>query len=348
LLLLTIVANLTLLGVSAVPTLAADNCPCSGEKAAKATAATTKFEQDRKAILAMAGEYRVTFQFQETVATEPGYELRQPYHAQATEFVQVIEDRGGFISLQHILMLAPGEDDGTDSPESPNSKSDHPRVIKHWRQDWTYQDAHVLNYRGNRTWENVTLPSEQVEGTWSQAVFQVDDSPRYESIGKWIHEGNRSAWESGETWRPLPRREITKRRDYGVLVARNRHTLTPAGWVHEQDNRKLVIDEQGNPIKVLAHESGLNVYDRADNVDFAAGKAYWKDTAAYWQDIRAIWADLLDDAPRVTVLARKNDALLHNRLFDLADRVRQTGSYDAAAVLPQARAIIADHATAVQ
>jgi len=203
-----------------------------------------------------------------------------------------------------------------------------PRVIKHWRQDWTFEDTRLLRYRGERTWENVELSPGEVEGTWSQAVYQVDDSPRYEAIGTWTHVGDRSAWESGETWRPLPRREYTKRSDYDVMVARNRHTITPHGWVHEQDNYKLVLAGVGEPAEVLAHESGLNVYDRTDKVDFSAGREYWQNTHRYWQDVRAVWSDILDAPGRVAVQAKLADERLYAKLFNLAQEAAELPSYD--------------------
>jgi len=183
----------------------------------------------------------------------------------------------------------------------------------------------------------MSLSPGEVLGTWTQAVYQVDDSPRYEGIGRWTHTGERSAWESDETWRPLPRREYTKRSDYDVMVARNRHTITPSGWVHEQDNYKLVIDEAGNAQKVLVHESGLNVYDRVDDVDFAAGREYWEATQAYWQDVRAIWADILDQPGRVTLSAEVEGKRMHKTLFSLAQQVMDEGGYDRQAMAPIVR-----------
>ncbi len=318
--------NLTLTIVCALALLLATAHALAEPAAdAKAQAPATKFERDRAAILAMAGDYRVKFQFQETVAVEPGYELHEPHNSTATEFVEVIEDTGDFISLQHVLVLHPGEDGG------------EPRVVKHWRQDWRYQDTKLNVYRGHRTWELVKLPADAVEGKWTQAVYQVDDSPRYEGVGAWTHTGSRSAWESGETWRPLPRREHTTRDDYHVLVAKNRHTITPAGWVHEQDNHKLVLDEAGQPLKVLAHESGLNVYDKADDVDFAAGRAYWADTASYWRDVRAVWADVLDHPGRVTLKPKVDDQRMYQVMFAMAKDVREAGRYDAEAMQPVIR-----------
>jgi hypothetical protein len=69
--------------------------------------------------------------------------------------------------------------------------------------------------------------------------LQVDDSPRYESIGTWVHVDGRHEWQS-KTDSPLPRREFTKRSDYNVLRRGNRIYLTPQGWMFEQDNKKIV------------------------------------------------------------------------------------------------------------
>lgn len=252
--------------------------------ASQAGAEESKFEKDRAAILAMAGEYAVTFDFKEVEAVAPGYELRKPYHETATEMVEVVEDTGERIVLQHILVI--GDDKGGD-----------PLVVKHWRQDWTYQDTRIFGYKGGDTWDVTTLDASEVVGTWSQAVYHVDDSPRYESYGAWEHSGDRSTWRSQPTWRPLPRREYTKRSDYDVIVAVNIHTVTPDGWLHEQENDKYVIGED----KTLAREHGLNTYTRVTDGDFAAGRQYWAQTRDFWNRVRTAWDDVLATRDSVTI-----------------------------------------------
>ncbi|MEM1109670.1 MAG: DUF6607 family protein [Planctomycetota bacterium] len=308
---LSIIATATALSASFWAPIAPAGSPESGCSLCQSHDKTKAPVADRQAILAMAGEYAVTFQFQETVGLIASYELRDPYHSSATEFVEVIEDTGDFIALQHVLVMHP---EGKD-----------PVVVKHWRQDWTYQDTSLLEFRGHNTWETVELAPEKVAGTWSQAVYQVDDSPRYESFGKWTHLGERSAWESAETWRPLPRREFSKRSDYHALLAKNRHTITPDGWVHEQDNQKLVLDDAGQPLKILAHESGLNVYDRTDDVDFSAGRLYWEQTAAYWQDVREIWGDVFEENQTFTLAKDIEGEKLYASMFKLASEVKAEG-----------------------
>ena len=264
-LLLTLLAVAGTLGFTTAVARACPSCACqvaaSLETASLGTHDHPEHRSphaDREAILAMTGEYKVKFQFQETGAIEPGYELKEPYTSGATEFVEVVEDTGVYIALQHILVMHPQNEDGTLDQDA------EPVVVKHWRQDWTYEDTTLIAFRGNNTWERVELDPAEVEGTWSQAVYQVDDSPRYESFGTWQHVGDRSAWQSAETWRPLPRREFSKRSDYQVLLASNRHTITPNGRVHDQDNSKLV---QAAKIADLLEAQG-RVVDQPDGGGF--------------------------------------------------------------------------------
>ena len=254
------------------------------------------FKKDRDAILSMAGQFDVEFTFRETVPLVSGYELKKPYRADALEIVKVVEDHKNMIVLQHILLAELG-------PVM--------QVVKHWGQVWTYEDPVILEYQGERTWKKRVLNPSEVKGTWSQLVTQIDDSPRYESWGKWAHEGNRSAWTSGDTARPLPRREYTKRSDYDILRAVNRHVITPEGWVHEQENRKWIKQES----KYLCHETGLNIYRRYDE-DFSKAEKYWAATSNFWQEVRTEWSKVLKD----------RDVISYRKEIEGSSLIRSTNS----------------------
>lgn len=257
-------------------------------------------ERDRQAILAMAGEFRVNFDFEETAALVEGYELKEPYHSGATEIVTVLEDSPRRIVLQHILVL--GEEQ---------------RVVKHWRQDWVWQPGQVFEYLGERRWRVRELSPEEVRGAWSQSVWQVDDSPRYAAIGRWHHDGNQSVWTSETTWRPLPRREYTTRDDYDIMVAINRHVITPFGWLHEQDNAKLVTrDDQ---YQLLAREYGRNRYQRIEDYDFTPAFEYWDRTEDYWAEVRRSWETLFANRDEVALVEKVDDEILWERMFRLAE-----------------------------
>ena len=47
----------------------------------------------------MQGEYRVYFDFMETMGFVENYQPKQPYQSWATEFIEVVEEKKDFISL---------------------------------------------------------------------------------------------------------------------------------------------------------------------------------------------------------------------------------------------------------
>jgi hypothetical protein len=266
--------------------------------------------RDRAAILAMAGDYRASFDFLETILFEPGATPARPYRSWGTERVYVIEDRGDFISLQHILVMFVIEEGG---------RKVGPLVQKHWRQDWQYEPRRVLVFAGDERFETKAVSRAERRGAWSQTVYQVDDSPRYGSVGRWVHGVEASIWEGGEAWRPLPRREHSVRSDYQVLAGRNRHTILPNGWVHEQDNQKLVL--AGGKTRRLAREAGVDRYERLRDFDFAAADAYWNATASFWASVRHGWAQRAAQSPRFRVRARCHDEEAFAPFFRTAGRL---------------------------
>ena len=267
-----------------------------------------KFERDRLAILAMQGEYKVNFDFMETMGFVENYIPQKPYQSWGTEFVTVIKDENDFISLQHIMVMFFEEEDGSISD---------PIVVKHWRQDWKYEDKLINTYIGDDTWEKNSIPIDKRKGTWSQFVYQVDDSPRYEGFGEWKHFSNSSIWSSYETTRPLPRREKTIRNDYDFIKGTNIHTITPNGWVHEQNNSKVTKKNF-----ILAREIGLARYQRIKNFDWSAGEIYWKKTEEFWREVREVWTKEIENSKKIKVSQNTNDDILFIRLFELAEEYK--------------------------
>ena len=250
------------------------------------------FERDRRAILAMAGPYRASFDFLEISDYSDANEAARPYQSWATEYVYVIEDRSTFISLQHIMVMQFVVD----------GEISEPVVQKHWRQDWHYEPPSVLAYDGNQRWSLHRIPAEERTGTWSQTVYHVDDSPRYGGFARWRHEERFSSWESNTTLRPVPRREASVRDDYDALEAVNTHVILPRGWVHEEENFKVTLgDENGSrdQLGYLAKELGLNRYERIVGFDFSNGDTYWENTAPYWARVREIFAAAVTEHPTV-------------------------------------------------
>ena len=91
-------------GTSTGPSVELDQS-VSPEFARMTDASPSSLERDRRAILAMAGNFRTSFDFIETVGFEADYKPARPYQSWGTEFVTVVENSEKFISLQHILVM---------------------------------------------------------------------------------------------------------------------------------------------------------------------------------------------------------------------------------------------------
>ena len=273
----------------------------------------TRLDRDRQAILAMAGSYRTSFDFIETVGFTPQYEPRAPYQSWGTERVYVVASEPDFISLQHIIVMHFASEDGTLSA---------PMVVKHWRQDWQYQDTVVHAFQGNGAFERQGLDATETADTWTQTVYQVDDSPRYEAIGRWTHTQGVSFWQSDDRRRPLPRREFSVRDDYQTLFGSHRITITPHGWTQEEDALKLVLDDRNNPRfeqPYLAREAGLSRYDRIVGYDFNAGDEYWRDTGPFWSRVRDYWTTLYRNESAFHFVKSVEGVPLFMAMFNMAD-----------------------------
>jgi hypothetical protein len=262
-------------------------------------------ERDRRSILAMTGDYRVRFNFHETVPFVSDYTPLEPKTSGGYESVRVITDEGDFIQLQHMLVA---EHDGQSF------------VIKHWRQDWTYQPRRVLVYERRNFWSLASVLSAERRGAWSQTVWQTDDSPRYGGIGRWDYANGRTIWTSGPTARPLARRDAIRNPPYERYLSINRHALTPTGWVHEQDNEK--IGARNGQLVAIVHEDGVNTYDRFSDYPVAAADSYWADTADYWAGVRQAWDDAISRRRGVYVEEQADwGSVVSQQLMTLADNI---------------------------
>jgi len=281
----------------------------------------SSIQRDAAAILAMAGDYRATFDFLETEVYGEQTTPAQPYRSWGTERIYVLEHTETSIVLQHVMVMFMVDEGG---------QTLGPYVMKHWRQDWEYEPTSILEHIGNRTWQRRLLSQEERSGQWVQTVYQVDDSPRYALLGTWQHTANYSRWDSSPGWRPLPRREYSVRSDYHTLVGPNTITVLPRGWIHSQDNLKTVLTENGhidqeNP--AVAREFGVNRYDQIIDFDFSAGDAYWSATQGYWNAVRVNWSQHLAQSGPIHISKTCDQQPLFMILFETAEQIHLGNRY---------------------
>ena len=259
----------------------------------------SKKSKDIQSIKSMCGCFEIEFNFAETFvfSEKEGYQKSKTYKARALEWGQLILDEKNKISIQHLLIVGSKE---------------FPSIVKHWRQDWIYQNTDLYLYDKNDKWSYVSLDKKDVKGQWTQKVFQVDDSPRYEGSASWVHLDGKSYWEN-TTPAPLPRREFSKRSDYNVTMRGNRHEITSDGWVHDQDNKK--IQKEDDSQFVLAHEKGYSTYTKVPDSECKAAVDWWDKNGNKWKMVRDKWDIIYSSNKDLTLKPSVDDKKLYSYLF---------------------------------
>ena len=255
-------------------------------------------KQDIEAIKEMCGCFEIDFKFSETFqySNDSNYSKSKNYNAKALEYAMLIKDEKDHISIQHLLVMG-----------------DY--VIKHWRQDWIYQNKDFLKYDGNTNWKYMSKTKKDVKGQWTQKVFQVDDSPRYEGSATWVHVDGKSYWENS-SYAPLPRREYTKRNDYNIMIRGNRHEITKYGWLHDQDNFKVVKDLESDSEVIIASEKGLNKYTKVDESKCNEAKKWWDENNQKWSFVLNKWNSIYSKKDDISLKQTVENKPLFSFLFD--------------------------------
>jgi hypothetical protein len=259
--------------------------------------------EERKAILSMAGTYEVSFDFIETFSPDSSYKFHPKYRATAKEMVIVTINSEDRISLNHFLLV-------NDS-----------MVIKHWRQDWIYENTEFLEYKGNNSWAKYSVAKKEVKGTWTQKVFQIDESPRYESYGKFIRENNELVWTAISCNSPLPRRELLKRNDYSIIKRRSRIVIGEGYWYLEQDNQKMASDT------LLCYEKGME-YFRKSSFDSTNIVKWWSKNEKMWRYIAEEWNSLIEQNNKFQLSGTLIASDYQQEVFKFVRQVSTSGKND--------------------
>ncbi len=259
----------------------------------------SKKYKDIESIKSMCGCFKIDFNFAETFvfSNDEDYKKSKTYKSGGLEWGQLIVDEKNKISIQHLLIVG---------------SKQFPTIVKHWRQDWLYQNTDLYIYDKNDKWSFVNMDKKDVKGQWTQKVFQVDDSPRYEGTSTWVHVDGKSYWEN-ITPAPLPRREFSKRSDYNVTLRGNRHEVTNKGWVHDQDNKKILKDDESQ--SVLAHEKGYSTYTRVPDEDCKAAVEWWEKNSNKWKMVRDKWNTIYGLNQDLALKPAVDDKKLYSYLF---------------------------------
>ncbi len=249
----------------------------------------------RQAIDKLCGCFEVNFKYAETFSPDANYKYHDREETGGTaELALPVEVSDKKIVIQHLLVV------GTNT------------VVKHWREEWSYENPVIWKYKGDRTWVKETVPAEQVKGKWTQTVWEVADEPRYQGFSQFVNLDRKIIWQN-TTDAPLPRREYSVRSDYNILKRTNRINITDSGYLHEQDNQKIIRSNGAD--KLLVEEKGLNSYQRLPEKECQAAKDYWENNKDYWGRVRKVWADYIDTHDTISLKNKIDGKFLHEYLI---------------------------------
>ena len=266
--------------------------------------ANKKKKADIDAIKGMCGCMDIKFEFAETVSPQKDYKFYENYLSGGRELAFIVEETPDKLVIQHILVIM------------------DTMIVKHWRQDWIYEGEEIFMYDKDQRWIKKTLNKKERKGKWVQKVYQVDDSPRYEGIGSWVMVDGKTYWESIAD-APLPRREYSKRKDYNVMKRGNRHEIKNFGWIHEQDNIKIM---RGDTDIIIAEEKGWNTYKRIDESNCKAAIDWWADNKSYWKNVRNVWDEYFKEKNIISLHTQINKKPMFSEFFELGSKVESQTS----------------------
>ncbi len=260
-------------------------------------AANAQLQTGKKNIEKLCGCFDVEFKYAETFSPDNAYKFHERENLHATEFVLPVETSDKKIVLQHLLLI----NDST--------------IIKHWREDWVFEQSTLLQYEGNKQWTKAPLNSQETANKWVQTVWETDDAPRYQGVSQWVNTDGKTFWQSTVN-APLPRREYTTRSDYNILKRGNRIVVTDTGWVHDQDNLK--VSHTATADKLIAEEKGVNIYRKIDGKYCEKAKEWWAANSAFWNIVRTEWDEYIKNHNSIALQATIDNKSLSAHFTALA------------------------------
>ena len=114
---------------------------------------------------------------------------------------------------------------------------------------------------------------------------------------------------------PLARRETKIRSDYNVLNRGNRVEITDYGWLHEQDNKKIVRIDSKDIINAM--EKGYNTYQKISDEKCQQAINLWNINSSKWEYVRNAWNKQMSLNKDLIINSENNSILLYKKVTSL-------------------------------
>ena len=72
------------------------------------------------------------------------------------------------------------------------------------------------------------------------------------------------------------------------MLRGNRHQITEFGWMHIQDNKKILLNNDENLL--VAEEKGINTYRKVNDKKCSLAVSWWNENKDKWSSIRNNWS----------------------------------------------------------
>src|SRR5690606_35886802 len=103
--------------------------------------------------------------------------------------------------------------------------------------------------------------------------------------------------------------------DYNVTGRTNRQEITKTGWIHDQDNTK-VLREEGKEDVLVAEEKGHNTYVKIDDSKCKSAHSYWKENNLKWSVVRNKWEEVFARDKDLVLAEKVDNKVLFKYILD--------------------------------
>ena len=101
-----------------------------------------------------------------------------------------------------------------------------------------------------------------------------------------------------------------------MMIRGNRHEITEDGWVHDQDNFKVVKDLESDSEVIIASEKGFNIYTRVDESNCKEAINWWDENNEKWLLVLEKWNSIYSKKDDISLRQSVENKPLFSFLFD--------------------------------
>lgn len=103
------------------------------------------------------------------------------------------------------------------------------------------------------------------------------------------------------------------------MVRGNHQEIYDWGWIHDQDNKK-VVRKDGVKDETIVEEKGKEYYTKVEDGKCIVAQNYWKEYAPLWSSVRQAWDDELAKKKDLNVMPNVEDIYLYKDLMKLTPK----------------------------